>query len=452
MARPRIRPAAGRTPDPQSQLDDQQRLVLAILREARGAPVDYATLKAAGLEWPASVIAELELLGWPVERARRSAGGGPCVRLDPARDPLAHPPCAEPPATQRAGAASRPGATGPGAGANGNSAGAKGDSAVAGKAAAPPAIELAPQYRLYRARPWLGPAALLADTLRPRRARLASALIAAICVIVALALAGVFSGGAHASRTAARLGMLTAQHGGHRAPARSGRGSGGERSHDRAGDKATSSGTGGRTGSGRGSTTATQRSPDAGAPAGPPSRTRTTASTTHSPGATATQPTGGVAATPSNAAALEAQGHALLTDGDYGQAIPLLRRALSATGESTSACLQPATETCLTYAYALYDLATALRLSGDPAAAVPLLEQRLQIDNQRPVVAAELALARQQAGLKAAGGRASTNTAQASTTPSQTTTTAGPPTTTARQTTTTAGASSAATRTSAAHR
>ena len=29
---------------------------------------------------------------------------------------------------------------------------------------------------------------------------------------------------------------------------------------------------------------------------------------------------------------------------------------------------------CLTYAYALYDLGRALRLSGDPAAAVPILE------------------------------------------------------------------------------
>ena len=29
---------------------------------------------------------------------------------------------------------------------------------------------------------------------------------------------------------------------------------------------------------------------------------------------------------------------------------------------------------CLTYAYALYDLGRALRLSGDPTAAVPILE------------------------------------------------------------------------------
>jgi hypothetical protein len=64
----------------------------------------------------------------------------------------------------------------------------------------------------------------------------------------------------------------------------------------------------------------------------------------------------------------------------------------------TDVCIQPASATCLTYAYALYDLGRALRLSGDSAAAVPVLEARLQIDNQRATVAAELQLARQQAG------------------------------------------------------
>ena len=69
-----------------------------------------------------------------------------------------------------------------------------------------------------------------------------------------------------------------------------------------------------------------------------------------------------------------------------------------ATGEHANACLEPADEACLTYAYALYDLGRALRLSGNPAAAVPLLERRLRIGNQRPTVQAELALARQEAG------------------------------------------------------
>jgi len=77
---------------------------------------------------------------------------------------------------------------------------------------------------------------------------------------------------------------------------------------------------------------------------------------------------------------------------------PILKRAVQATGERTSACIQPSSATCLTYAYALYDLGRALRLSGDAAAAVPILEARLQIDNQRPTVAAQLHLARDHAG------------------------------------------------------
>jgi hypothetical protein len=95
---------------------------------------------------------------------------------------------------------------------------------------------------------------------------------------------------------------------------------------------------------------------------------------------------------------LEAQGHDLLVAGSYSDAVPVLERALAATGERPGSCLEPSTDVCFTYAYALYDLARALRLSGQASAAVPVLERRLAIDNQRPVVAAELALARQQAG------------------------------------------------------
>jgi hypothetical protein len=102
-------------------------------------------------------------------------------------------------------------------------------------------------------------------------------------------------------------------------------------------------------------------------------------------------------ATPSSAAALEARGHGLLLADRYGSAVPVLARAVLATGEPLHACIYPTGETCLTYAYALYDLGRALRLRGDPAAAVAILERRLQIDNQRSVVLAELRLARRQA-------------------------------------------------------
>jgi tetratricopeptide (TPR) repeat protein len=91
---------------------------------------------------------------------------------------------------------------------------------------------------------------------------------------------------------------------------------------------------------------------------------------------------------------LEAQAHNLLAAQRYGDAVPLLRRALAATGEQLGECLQPASLRCLTYAYALYDLGRALLLSGNPGAALPVLSRRLEIDNQRATVQTQLMLAR----------------------------------------------------------
>jgi hypothetical protein len=93
---------------------------------------------------------------------------------------------------------------------------------------------------------------------------------------------------------------------------------------------------------------------------------------------------------PTLATEFEAQGHDLLQSGQYGDAVPVLRRAVAATGMHLSDCLEPVSETCLIYAYAMYDLGRALELKGNPTAAVPVLEKRLEIDNQRDVVAAEL--------------------------------------------------------------
>lgn len=90
---------------------------------------------------------------------------------------------------------------------------------------------------------------------------------------------------------------------------------------------------------------------------------------------------------------LEAQGHSLLQSGQYSDAIPVLQQAVQRTGESPGACAQPTSQSCLTYAFALYDLGEALRLSGQPAAAVPILRQRLEINNQRQAVAEVLQLA-----------------------------------------------------------
>jgi tetratricopeptide (TPR) repeat protein len=126
---------------------------------------------------------------------------------------------------------------------------------------------------------------------------------------------------------------------------------------------------------------------------------RAGAATTHTtPPAVPAAKTPPTPVSPALATDLEARGHELLASGRFQDAIPILERAVLATGERVAECAQPATDTCLLYAYALYDLGRALRLSGEPAAAVPVLERRLRIDNQRPVVAAELALARRQTG------------------------------------------------------
>jgi hypothetical protein len=113
-----------------------------------------------------------------------------------------------------------------------------------------------------------------------------------------------------------------------------------------------------------------------------------------------TTPAAPVLPTPAQAraAAVEAHGHALLVNGSPAAAIPVLHEAIAATGEGAAACVQPRGPNCFTYAYALFDLGRALRLSGDAAAAVAILEARLRINDHRGIVAAELALAREAAG------------------------------------------------------
>jgi hypothetical protein len=101
-----------------------------------------------------------------------------------------------------------------------------------------------------------------------------------------------------------------------------------------------------------------------------------------------------VAVSPAVAASLEAEGHEMLVQGQYAQAIGALRGAIAASGGSLARCAEPTSEACLTYAYALYDLGSALRLDGRPDAAIPVLSERLQINNQRPTVQAQLELAR----------------------------------------------------------
>jgi hypothetical protein len=90
-------------------------------------------------------------------------------------------------------------------------------------------------------------------------------------------------------------------------------------------------------------------------------------------------------ANPSRGAELNEQGYALMQAGEYAAAVPVLKEAVSAFPEGSED---------LEYAYALFNLGSALRLSGDPEAAIPILEQRLAIPNQTSTVEEELEAAR----------------------------------------------------------
>jgi hypothetical protein len=124
-----------------------------------------------------------------------------------------------------------------------------------------------------------------------------------------------------------------------------------------------------------------------------PSRVPSTGRRTGS-GAAGRAPRAPVDVSPATASTLDLEGHRLLADGRYSAAIDALQGALRASGQSPARCAQPTTEACLTFAYALYDLGRALRLNGNPSAAIPVLNRRLRIDNQRSVVQHELELAR----------------------------------------------------------
>jgi eukaryotic-like serine/threonine-protein kinase len=88
-------------------------------------------------------------------------------------------------------------------------------------------------------------------------------------------------------------------------------------------------------------------------------------------------------------AVLNQQGFGLMNAGRYDQAIPVLQRAVAGFPDGSRD---------LTYAYALYNLGRSLRLAGRPGDAIPYLERRLGIANQREVVRRELAAARAAAG------------------------------------------------------
>lgn len=89
------------------------------------------------------------------------------------------------------------------------------------------------------------------------------------------------------------------------------------------------------------------------------------------------------------ASALNEEGFAMIEQGSYEEAVPVLEEAVRA--------FPPGTDD-LNYAYALFNLGNALRLSGRPQEAIPVLERRLEIPNQTEAVRSELTAARSEAG------------------------------------------------------
>ncbi len=347
-------------------LEEQQARLIKALRRVEGATVSYSELRASGVDLPATVVSELELAGVPIERCHGAGGAVMGVRLDPERDPARSRP-AEPARqemTKRPEMAPRRAHEPP-------QAAPRLESAQAGLAVLAEGVEsalarLAPARRrsadalrhsgstlqhsasgLWRSVSALRPSISTGQRAEHAPRRLPStdrrwlapvAVVATMAAALVLILAGLTSGAGGVRRArrhhAARPAASLAARPVVRTPA-----------------------------------TSTQASQ-------PPSTPVSTALATQ----------------------LESQGHGLLEAGQYAGAVPVLRRALSATGESPGGCIQPVSQSCLIYAYALYDLGRALRLDGQVAAALPILEQRLQIDNQRGTVQAELALAESEAG------------------------------------------------------
>jgi serine/threonine protein kinase len=92
---------------------------------------------------------------------------------------------------------------------------------------------------------------------------------------------------------------------------------------------------------------------------------------------------------PESGAALNQQGFELIQSREYEAAVPVLEEAVNSFPEGSED---------LDYAYALFNLGNALRLSGRPEEAIPILEQRLAIPNQTETVERELEAARAEAG------------------------------------------------------
>lgn len=333
-------------PVPVRPLDEAQARLLEILRAAGGRPVTFAELREHGLDNPAVLCYELEIAGLPITHVERShLGGAPVpvgVQLD--EEALAAPEAPEPPPPS----ARLLGLRGSIVGATATA----GDRArsLAGRAhewARTDAREAAARLREHR-RQW-DPDWESSTARRSRTGLLLGATAVAIVIALVIGLAS----GSGSPRDAASL-----SGGRHRA-------------------RTTSS-----------------------SPAAHPAARLATHSSASS-GAGAAAGTNGSPRTPpsedaSRALQLQGAGHQLLAEGRYAAAAADLEAAIAASGGSPARCAEPSTESCLAYAYALYDLGRALQAQHKPGAAVPILNKRLRIDNQRATVRAQLNSARKQ--------------------------------------------------------
>ncbi len=92
---------------------------------------------------------------------------------------------------------------------------------------------------------------------------------------------------------------------------------------------------------------------------------------------------------PARGAELNERGYAMMQAGEYEAAVPVLEEAVGAFPDGTEE---------IDYAYALFNLGSALRQSGRAAEAIPILERRLEIPDQTETVEAELEAARSELG------------------------------------------------------
>lgn len=145
-------------------------------------------------------------------------------------------------------------------------------------------------------------------------------------------------------------------------------------------------------GGGRGAAGVSHRSnsgtaPVQSAPASKPTEAEQVESTAGSEAsASVPEPAG---ADPALGPSLNQQGFELIQAEKYEDAVPVLEDAVRAFPPETKE---------LEYAYALFNLGHALRLSGRAEEAVPVLERRLEIPDQTDVVRSELDAARSEAG------------------------------------------------------